>query len=485
MSDKLPQKRMHSDIEFTNLGKINKANIKIRPFTVIAGCNSSGKSFITKSLYSLFSGVVGSSIESVMMEYRDNLCKGLSSIASDFSHFQRDGLPELVIDSIVQAASFEDDIERLYQIDTVSFNNPDTTLLLMRIGDKLNKCSLFLDYTKGSEDSDEPDLRNSYSYAKTIQKVRIPFVFESLNNLTNYLDNPRQEFIRVLSDRLTESMSDNFTVSSISQLIKFDKKDDGANIAIEGNGSVFINSAIGFNLAAISNIRSLNEHPPVYLESPIYWKLADALDESKKALNDTARRRQLDKNQLLSQVPKYFFDVMELLDDQVKTDVFSDIVQTIETAINGSLSINDGGIQYTDKESSASVSLSLTASGVTNLGMIALLLKRGAILPGTFLFIDEPEVHLHPAWQVVLVDVLHQLSKRGVNVVIASHSIDIMKAVENIMENDDEIDPQEHFGINQLTNDGYSVDVTENNAKRIAAIKQDLGKPFYDMFLGA
>jgi predicted ATPase len=38
------------DIGIRNFGKINDAKIKIRPFTVIAGKNSSGKSFVTKSL---------------------------------------------------------------------------------------------------------------------------------------------------------------------------------------------------------------------------------------------------------------------------------------------------------------------------------------------------------------------------------------------------------------------------------------------------
>lgn len=111
--------------------------------------------------------------------------------------------------------------------------------------------------------------------------------------------------------------------------------------------------------------------------------------------------------------------------------------------------------------------------------MIALLLRKGAILPGTFLFIDEPEVHLHPSWQMIFVDILYKLSKRGVNVVIASHSIDIMKAIENIMESDD--NQQTHFGINQLSSDGTSVEVSESNFKRIASIKEDLGNPFYEM----
>ena len=68
MSAKPTQNTMHSNIELKTLGKIKEANIQIRPFTVIAGCNSSGKSFITKSLYSLFSGVRNPNTEYLTVE---------------------------------------------------------------------------------------------------------------------------------------------------------------------------------------------------------------------------------------------------------------------------------------------------------------------------------------------------------------------------------------------------------------------------------
>ena len=39
-----------------------------------------------------------------------------------------------------------------------------------------------------------------------------------------------------------------------------------------------------------------------------------------------------------------------------------------------------------------------------------------------------------------------------------------MKAIENIMNSDDDIDQQVHFGLNQLTEDGHSVDVADNGS---------------------
>ena len=42
---------------FENLGPISKANLTVKPFTIIVGKNQSGKSFITKFAYSILSGI--------------------------------------------------------------------------------------------------------------------------------------------------------------------------------------------------------------------------------------------------------------------------------------------------------------------------------------------------------------------------------------------------------------------------------------------
>lgn len=45
---------IYKNIHFENFGKVKDAKIRMRPFTMITGHNSSGKSFITRALYSIF-----------------------------------------------------------------------------------------------------------------------------------------------------------------------------------------------------------------------------------------------------------------------------------------------------------------------------------------------------------------------------------------------------------------------------------------------
>lgn len=184
--------------------------------------------------------------------------------------------------------------------------------------------------------------------------------------------------------------------------------------------------------------------------------------------------------------------MVELLDTKIKVDpqqtIGAESFRAIEKEIGGQIEVSDlGDIHFKEHGSERNININSTASGITNIGLIALLLKRQVITKGSFLFIDEPEVNLHPRWQKVMIETLYQLSLEGVNVVIASHSIDMMKTIENIISGIDtdqnaEI-VEQHFAINQMTIDGTTCNEELPVTKKLAAIKTDLGKPFYEMFI--
>lgn len=46
---------MNIDIKVENLGRFKGGTVKVRPLTVLTGENGTGKSFFTKTLYSVFS----------------------------------------------------------------------------------------------------------------------------------------------------------------------------------------------------------------------------------------------------------------------------------------------------------------------------------------------------------------------------------------------------------------------------------------------
>ena len=67
---------------------------------------------------------------------------------------------------------------------------------------------------------------------------------------------------------------------------------------------------------------------------------------------------------------------------------------------------------------------SLNASmGVKALVALQLLIQKGAITSDTVLILDEPEIHLHPEWQVEYARILAHMSRNmGVHIVVTTHS---------------------------------------------------------------
>ena len=117
-------------------------------------------------------------------------------------------------------------------------------------------------------------------------------------------------------------------------------------------------------------------------------------------------------------------------------DVYAKL--TGKSVMDGKIAISETG-NLSFHENGRNFSLPVTAMGIANLGILALLIERKVLDKGTFLFIDEPEAHLHPAWQVVMAEALFELAKAGVNVVIATHSVDILQWLDvHVKKNPDD-----------------------------------------------
>jgi hypothetical protein len=218
----------------------------------------------------------------------------------------------------------------------------------------------------------------------------------------------------------------------------------------------------------------------IYLESPIYWKLKFALESHLS--NAVSVLWQLGGKTYLIGVPHYFYNLANLLRLQSTDEPqFKDILENISQEIGGRLHLsNDGNLVFqTPKEGTHPISI--TALGVANLGMIALLLEKNLIDKGTFLFIDEPEAHLHPAWQVTLMKTLYQLASEGINIIITTHSIDMLKCLEILVK--ENAKAKELIALNHLGSDGYALNEDVEFEKKIGLMKQDLLEPFYNLYL--
>jgi len=84
---------------------------------------------------------------------------------------------------------------------------------------------------------------------------------------------------------------------------------------------------------------------------------------------------------------------------------------------------NDGQNFYMKrKDVSVPIPFSMEASGYRKFGLLATLIRNEQIKSNSILFWDEPENSLNPELIPVLVDILLELSRNGVQIFIATHS---------------------------------------------------------------
>lgn len=459
---------MQFDISIKNLGRISNADLKIRPFTIIAGKNSSGKSFVTKSLYSIFNTINKDHISTkayTSVEVLKFIAEQLPAETSRISKKEA----ALFNNLLTSVDALEEAISQSFGVHTFTNQLMVTHLLKEPIAN-----------VKDSIDKLNAEIVHKNKFAAIAGYFELSA--SSISDLTELISSPADCLVDGITRELTLALKENFQVSNLSELRNFhfpENKDITFNLGEFGKVNIN-NENLEFSLAgkSIDVIQTL--HNVVYLESPIYWKISPALRDIKYNTK-IGGLRQHKKQSILTGVPKHFYDLLNLIDTRT-TAPSIDIYQSLNDEIGGEISLSNTGIlSYTEKNSNTQINLHNTALGVTNLGIISLLLKKGVLSKGSFLFIDEPEVHLHPSWQKTMVETLYTLSKSGVNVVIASHSIDMMKCIENIMERlpDDEMNA--HFGINQLDTQGNSVDESPFPLRRLSSIKADLGESFNEM----
>ena len=140
---------------------------------------------------------------------------------------------------------------------------------------------------------------------------------------------------------------------------------------------------------------------------------------------------------------------------------FSDLIKNIENIVNGKFikydEINkDKWVFVKNKE----LEMDNVAMGIKQFAILYALIKNGYLTKDRILVFDEPEVHLHPKWQIEYAKLIVELVKKGIKVLITSHSPFFIEAIEILSKN---INP--NFYLAKMEKDNYSfikeVDVNE------------------------
>lgn len=399
-----------------NVGILSDSEIEIAGITVVAGENNTGKSTFGKALYSVFS--VLNHLDWRVEQVRRN---SASSVAlSTFS----------------------------------SVNNLSSEEWLRSVTGKLRRNKLTADLIQEVVDSCPEDLLEG----------REEFVKRATDILT-------MDEVTVKERLILNSFTGEFGSQVQNQLHR--DEDSLVNLVIKGKpiSVVIRNEAID----STSGIRSL-DHVPVYLDELSPNLTSDRYRYASRWMFDSQHNANLydligkslvnDDNDGDSTV------IQDILNDQM----LKPVQDRLKEICHGSLRSVGKGIKFVD-DNMPGVSLDLknVSAGLKTFLILQELIRNGSIGENGTVILDEPEIHLHPQWQVVLAEMIVLLQKAmGLHVLITSHSPYFISAIDVFAKKHDVIKNNRYYFSSREGNSVFVEDVTD----RIRIIYDSLAAPY-------
>lgn len=271
---------------------------------------------------------------------------------------------------------------------------------------------------------------------------------------------------------IVKSISKDNRVSQLNLQNNFTKYFDAD---ISQNGSVSLEKAnLNLKVDIVNNNCSINEKEVetifflvengssniIMIETPLIWNFIDLF--TKLPMIE-------DELNIELQYPHIMKDLHWNLSFKSRENALN-ISTAISKIIHGTFLQNSAGDFYFQKNNKK-IKLINTATGIKYFGILQTLSDNNHFHQGEILILDEPEVHLHPKWQLELAKVIVYLSENGIKVLVNSHSPYMIEALEKFSTNKN----NNNF---YLAENGEIAKVNDNNSDTLAKIFAKLSEPF-------
>lgn len=362
-------------LSIQNIGKIHEADIELNGITVIAGENNTGKSTVSKVLYSMFS-----SSYNLEEQIKRNRYKSIEN-------------------SIMQ----------------MSYSTLEHTKPYYAINDMLI------------------ELQQLDSYDKEVIKVIIErYIPYNDETFSRDLD---QDYTEYLYGRIIErlNISDEEIVHSMTQSnFKEEFNDQINNIHSQKTGRIVL-EVKGVKVEAIikKDILTRLTHPINFNTELIYIDNPFILDEKEGLLGRKGRtiigHREHLRKKLLNPSPND--NVIESL---VSNKKLENIYNKISTICSGEIKKSkSNSIGYLEADSEEVLHVRNLSAGLKTFVIIKKLLMDGVIEENGTIILDEPEIHLHPEWQLLFAELIVLIQKEfNMHILLTTHSPYFMRAIE-------------------------------------------------------
>ena len=358
-------------LTINNIGKLKNAEVEINGITVIAGENDTGKSTVGKILWSVFNGFYKID-EKVYKEKVSEL--------------------EKIVDKLMKENGY----------DKITDNFKDFFGIFDRTEEKI-AIELLKNNKNYSEDEIKIIINN---YKKDLKIGNISNFVQEINDTLKILD---EEIIKVIISRVMNREFHNQINTVFSKekrnigKINFEIKEMNIDLNIENNKISDIRNYFTLNneIMYIDNLSVLDKH--------------DYEDEN----HQTHLERNVfseNENNVISEIK-----VQKKLNN---------IYQKLNNVLSGEILENKND-KLIYRKNGEDIDLKNLSAGLKTFAIIKMLLQNGTLEENGTIILDEPEIHLHPEWQVKLAELIILFQKEfGMHILLTTHSPYFLKAIQ-------------------------------------------------------
>lgn len=359
------------ELELKNIAKIKHAKVEINGITVIAGENNTGKSTVGKVLWSVLNGFC-----QIDKKVYNEKVKEL----------------EKIISNIMEKNGYE------------LFTSND---FLKGIFDRTER-EVAIEILKSKKDNySQKDVITLINKYKNDLKIRD--LSSYVNSINRTINIEVDEIVKIIISKVLNEEFYN-QINTIS----FQGQKKKGNISFRLQNRTMQLEIKENEISNILGIFPLTKET-IYIDNPF---ILDSYDYEKENHQAHLANRIFgeDKGNAISKI-------------NTKRKL-QKVYEKLNIVLNGEI-IENNNFEFIYTENEQELNLKNLSTGLKTFAIIKMLLQNGILEENGTIILDEPEIHLHPEWQIIFAELIVLLQKEfGMHILLTTHSPYFLKAIE-------------------------------------------------------
>ncbi len=401
--------------QLKNLGYIASAEVELANFNVIFGKNNTGKTYVSYTLYSFFQQFVDNFQKIELSFLKDLVKEFIEKKQLDVDISQYESQRQKFINQIT--ASFSKKLHRYFATDEAFF---DDFSFRVQLGD------FSFDYSR--EFKWNVSIGNDEAFAIFKEKDSKTVSFRIVQAVEEEEDDFPKELFNTMSKDISSS---SFRTMMEEIFANFFRTFLGRSLFPDFPRSYVLTS----ERAGITLFwKELDINKNVLLDKIFRKDIKNQLDFLKLFIEGTARYAEAihDNINIVRDFENLSKEESFIVKGRKENKRYKAILQIWSEILTGSFEKAQEQIIFRPKNEDVQVPIYISSSASKNLLLLDFYIKHFA-RKGDILFIDEPEMNLHPENQRKLVDLLVCLSNIGIKIFITTHSDYILRELNNLI----------------------------------------------------